>query len=235
MITQQYSRCCVLQLPQRSDSAFAGVVSSGCAGTRPRLASTACTPARPVANPPARIGLVSSARPVRPTDAHRCSALPADRRRSIRLASNHPRSTQLAPNGPSPGNADNLPPTRIEHRPLARLAASSGLRRSSPQLPRLASASGLLRLLSPSGFTGRPPLSLHLAVSSPAEPLMHSLLPPNLASPAEPSMSIPFPPAFASSGIIQFNNFRLAPSLVASGASSDPSQACTRDFTLCPG
>lgn len=156
------------------------------------------------ANFPARIGLVSSARPARPTDAHRCSALPADRRRSIGLAPYDPRSIQLAPNGPSPGKADYLPPTRIGRRPLARLAASSGLRRLLPQLPRLASASGLLRLLSPSGFTGRPPLSLRLAVSSPAEPLMHSLLPPNLASPAEPSMSIPFPPAFASSGITQF-------------------------------
>ncbi len=200
-----------------------------------RLASSACAPARLAANSPARIGLVSSAQPDRPTDAHRCSAFPVDRRRPIGLAPCDPRSIQLALNGPSPGKADNLTPTRIGRRPLARLTASSGLRRLLPQLPRLASASGLLRRLSPSGFTGRQPLSLRLAVSSPAEPLMHSLLPPNLASPAEPSMSIPFPPAFASSGIFQLNNFRLAPSFVTSGASSDPSQACTRGFTLCPG
>ncbi len=64
---------------------------------------------------------------------------------------------------------------------------------------------------------------------------MHSLLQPNLASPTEPSMSIPYPPAFASSGIIQSNNVRLAPSFAFSGASSDPSQACARGFTLCPG
>ena len=63
---------------------------------------------------------------------------------------------------------------------------------------------------------------------------MHSLLQPNLASPAKPSMSIPYPPAFASSGITQPNNVRLAPSVVFSGASSDPSQACARGFTLCP-
>jgi hypothetical protein len=64
---------------------------------------------------------------------------------------------------------------------------------------------------------------------------MHSLLQLNLASPAKPSMSIPFPPALASSGIIQLNNFRLAPSFASSGASSDPSAACASGFTLCPG
>ena len=104
-----------------------------------------------------------------------------------------------------------------------------------PQLHRLASASGLHRLLSPSGFTGRRPLGLRLAISSPVEPPMHSLFPPNLASPAKPSMSIPFPPALASSGIIQLNNFRLASAFVTSGASSDPSAACASGFTLCPG
>jgi len=104
-----------------------------------------------------------------------------------------------------------------------------------PLLPRLASASGLHRLLSPFGFTGRRPHGLRLATDSPVEPLMHSLFQLNLASPAEPSMSIPFPPAFASSGIIQLNNFRLAPSFASSGASSDPSAACASGFTLCPG
>jgi hypothetical protein len=33
----------------------------------------------------------------------------------------------------------------------------------------------------------------------------------------------------------QLNNFRLAPSFVSSGASSDPSAACASGFTLCPG
>ena len=63
---------------------------------------------------------------------------------------------------------------------------------------------------SPFAFTGREPLSLRLVAPSPAEPLMHSLFPPNLASPAKPSMSIPFPLALASSGIFQLNIFRLA-------------------------
>jgi len=80
----------------------------------------------------------------------------------------------------------------------------------------------LHRLLSPFGFTDRRPPGLSLAPASPVEPLMHSLCQPNLASPAKPSMSIPLPPALASSEIIQLNNFRLAPSFVTSGASSDP-------------
>jgi len=101
--------------------------------------------------------------------------------------------------------------------------------------PRLASASGLHRLLSPSAFTGREPLGLRLVAPSPAGPLMHSLFQLNLASPAKPSMSIPFPPALASSGIFQLNNFRLASAFASSGASSDPSAACASGFTLCPG
>ena len=76
--------------------------------------------------------------------------------------------------------------------------------------PRLASASGLHRLLSPSAFTGREPLGLRLVAPSPAGPLMHSLFQLNLASPAKPSMSILSPLALASSGIFQLNNFRLA-------------------------
>jgi len=87
---------------------------------------------------------------------------------------------------------------------------------------------------SPSGFTGREPLSLRLVAPFPAEPLMHSWFQLNLASPAEPSMSILFPLALASSGITQLNNFRLAPSFASSGASSDPSAACASGFTLCP-
>jgi hypothetical protein len=64
---------------------------------------------------------------------------------------------------------------------------------------------------------------------------MHSLFQLNLASPAKPSMSILYPLALASSGIFQLNNRGLAPSLVTSGASSDPSAACASGFTLCPG
>ena len=163
-----------------------------------------------------------------------CSALPIDLWRSIKLAPDDPRSIRLAPYGPSSGKADDLLPIRIGRRPLARLAASSGLRRMLPLPP------GWHRLqfaldASPSVFTGREPLGLRLVAPSPAEPLMHSLFPPNLASPAKPSMSIPFPPALASSGIIQLNNFRLASAFVSSGASSDPSAACASGFTLCPG
>ena len=117
---------------------------------------------------------------------------------------------------------------------MARLAASSGLRRTLPLPP------GWLRLqfapaASPSVFTGREPFGLRLLAPSPAEPLMHSLFQLNLASPAKPSMSIPFPPALASSGIFQLNNFRLASAFASSGASSDPSAACASGFTLCPG
>jgi hypothetical protein len=170
----------------------------------------------------------------KPSTRADCSALPIDLWRSIKLAPDDPRSIRLAPYGPSSGQADNLLPIRIGCRPLALLAASSGLRRMLPRFPRLASASRLLRLLSPYGFTGRRPLGLRLATASPVQPLMHSLFQPNLASPAEPSMSIPFPPAFASSGIIQLNNFRLASAFASSGASSDPSAACASGFTLCP-
>jgi len=87
----------------------------------------------------------------------------------------------------------------------------------------------------PPALPAAKPHGLRLAISSPAEPPMHSLFPPNLASPAEPSMSIPFPPDLASSGITQRNNFRLAPVFVNPGASSDPSRACAQGFTLCPG
>ena len=221
--------------PPAVNPAFAGVVSSGCAGTRPPTCvdglHSSSTGGQLSGSDRSRV-FGSTCSPHRCASVFRVTCRPA----AIHRACAHdPGSIQLAPNGPSPGKADDLPPIRIGRRPLARLAAASGLRRLLPQLPRLASASGLLRLLSPSGFTGRQPLGLRLAVSSPAEPLMHSLFPPNLASPAEPSMSIPFPPALASSGIVQFNNFRLAPSFVTSGASSDPSQACARGFTLCPG
>jgi len=210
-----------------------------------RLASAACTPARPVANLPARIGLVSfGSTGCKPSTRIDCYAHPIDLWRSIKLAPDdpgftgltpdNPGSIRLAPNGPSSSQADNLLPIRIGCRSLAQLAASSGLRLMLPLLPRLAPASGLLRLLSPYGFTGRRPRGLRLATASPVEPAMQSLFPPNLASTAEPSMSIPFPLVLASSGIIQLNNFRLASAFASSGASSDPSAACASGFTLCP-
>jgi hypothetical protein len=198
-----------------------------------------------VANLPARIGFVSfGSTGCKPPTRVECSALPIDLRRSIKLAPDdpgfiglapdNPGSIQLALYGPSSDQADNLLPIHIGCRPLARLAASSGLRHMLP-LPlvwlRLQFALGA----SPSVFTGREPLGLRLVAPSPAEPLMHSLLQPNLASTAEPSMSIPYPPALASSGIFQLNNFRLASAFASSGASSDPSAACASGFTLCPG
>jgi hypothetical protein len=102
-------------------------------------------------------------------------------------------------------------PTSDSHRcrPLARLAASSGLRLMLP-LPLEWLRFQFAPAASPFAFTGREPLGLRLVAPSPAEPLMHSLFPPNLASPAKPSMSIPLPLALASSGIFQLNNFRLA-------------------------
>ena len=102
-------------------------------------------------------------------------------------------------------------PTSDSHRcrPLARLAASSGLRLMLP-LPLVWLRVQFAPVASPYAFTGREPLGLRLVAPSPAELLMHSLFPPNLASPAKPSMSIPFPLALASSGIFQLNIFRLA-------------------------
>jgi len=211
-----------------------------------RLASSACTPARPVANPPARIGFVSCARPARTSDSHR-----------LFRASGRPRAILRARARRS-----------WFHRACARqswfhpaCAAWSFPRLRPTTYLRLASnvvlwlggrphtACALCCPCSPGGFPPpdrsgcfHPPaspavrlLGLRLAIATPAEPLMHSLLQPNLASPAEPSMSIPFPPAFASSGITQLNNFRLSPAFAISGASSDPSRACARGFTLCPG
>ena len=198
-----------------------------------------------MANLPARIGFVSfGSTGCKPPTRIGCSALPINLRRSIKLAPDDPGfiglapdnsgSIRLAPYGPASDQADNLLPTHIGCRPLARLAASSGLRRMPP-LPL-----GWLRLrfapaASPSAFTGREPVGLRRPAPSPAEPLMHSLFQLNLASPAKPSMSILSPLALASSGIFQRNNFRLASAFASSGASSDPSAACASGFTLCPG
>ncbi len=125
---------------------------------------------------------------------------------------------------------------RIELRPSALLATASGLRRMLLLLPRLASTSGSLRLLLPSGFTGRRSLGLRLAIYSPVEPPMHSLLQtePCIAGLAVDEYSV-FHRLLHLPESPSSNNFRLAPSFASSGASSDPSQACARGFTLCPG
>jgi len=244
-VHSQYNRCCVLQLPQWPPSSFRWrcylwlrrhITSD--LRRRPalrldrwptfRLGSVWCPSARPAAN----LRLASTVPHFRSTFGD-----PSSLRLTIlfhRACAQQSRSIRLAPYGPSSGQADNLLPIRIGCRSLAQLAASSGLRLMLPLLPRLAPASGLLRLLSPYGFTGRRPRGLRLATASPVEPAMQSLFPPNLASTTEPSMSIPFPPVFASSGIIQLNNFRLASAFASSGASSDPSAACASGFTLCP-
>jgi len=210
--------------PSGRSPAFAGAVSSGCAGTKP----STCVD-----------GLHSGSTSGQPSGSDRFRVLRLDRlqtsdlrrlfRSSARPAAVHPACAER------PFLWLGRQPTSDSHRcrPLVRLAASSGLRRMLPLLPdwlrlRFASAA------SPSGFTGREPLSLRRVAPFPAEPLMHSWFQLNLASPAEPSMSILFPLALASSGITQLNNFRLAPSFASSGASSDPSAACASGFTLCP-
>jgi hypothetical protein len=217
----QYSRCCVLRLPQWPPSSFRWRCYHWLRWlSELRLASGRCTPARPVANLPARIGFVSfGSTGCKPSTCVDCSALPLVLRRSIWLAPDDPGLIGLAPD--NPGSTRLAPhgsflrlgrqPTSDSHRcrPLARLAASSGLRLMLP-LPL-----GWLRFrfapaASPSALTVREPLGLRLVVPSPAEPVMHSLFQLNLASPAKPSMSILYPPALASSGIFQLNNFRLA-------------------------
>jgi hypothetical protein len=178
-----------------------------------RLASAACTPARPVANLPARIGFVSSARPGRTSDSHRLF------RASCRPEAIHQACAWRSSFHPAcaawPFLRLGRRPTSDSHRTPS-FGSTGGCIRLAPhvpQLPRLASASGLHRLLSPLGFTGRRPLGLRLAISSPVEPLMHSLFRPNLASPAEPSMSIQF-----STGLCIFRNHpaELLPTCVGS-------------------
>ena len=221
----QYSRCCVLQLPQWPPSSFRWRCILWL--RRHRTSDLRRRPALQLDRwPTFRLGSVSCLRldRLQTSDSHRLL------RASDRPAATHPTCVERS------FLRLGRRPTSDSHRcrPLARLAASSGLRHMLP-LPL-----GWLRLqfapaASPSAFTGREPCGLRRLAPSPAEPLMHSLFQPNLASPAKPSMSIPFPPALASSGIFQLNNFRLAPSFVSSGASSDPSAACASGFTLCPG
>ena len=187
----QYNRCCVLQLPQWPPSSFRWrcilwLRRHRTSDLRRRLAL------RLDRWPTLRLGSVSYLR----LDRRQTS----DLRRPFR-ASARPSATLQACAWRSFLRLGRRP-TSDSHRcrPLARLAASSGLRLLLP-LPL-----GWLRLqfapaASPSVFTGREPFGLRLVAPSPAEPLMHSLFQPNLASTAEPSMSIPFPPALASSGI----------------------------------
>ena len=111
----QYNRCCVLQLPQWPPSSFRWRCYLWLRWlSELRLASASCTPARPVANPPARIGFVSfGSISCKPPTCIGCSALPIDLRRSIKLAPDdpgfiglapdNPGSIQLAPYGPSSG------------------------------------------------------------------------------------------------------------------------------------
>ena len=231
--------------PSGRPPAFAGAATSGCAGfqnsdlrRRPalqldrwptfRLGSVSCPSARPAAN----LRLASTVPHFRSSFGD-----PSSLRLTI-LVSSSLRPTILVPSGL---RRMALPPARpttyLRFASVPSFGSAGGFIRLAPHAapaPPAGSASGLLRLLSPSGFTGRRPLGLRLATASPVVPPMHSLFQLNLASPAEPSMSIPFPPALASSGITQLNNFRLAPSFASSGASSDPSAACASGFTLCP-
>jgi hypothetical protein len=193
-------QCCVLRLPQWPPSSFRWRCYHWLRWlSELRLASGRCTPARPVANLPARIGFVSfGSTGCKPPTCVDCSALPLVLRRSIWLAPDDPGLIGLAPD--NPGSTRLAPhgsflrlgrqPTSDSHRcrPLARLAASSGLRLMLP-LPL-----GWLRFqfapaASPSALTVREPLGLRLVAPSPAEPVMHSLFQLNLASPAKPSMS----------------------------------------------
>jgi len=100
----QYSRCCVLQLPQWPPSSFRWRCYHWLRWlSELRLASALCTPARPVANPPARIGFVSfgSTGCKLPTRVG-CSAHPFVLWRSIKLAPDDPGFIGLAPNNSWP-------------------------------------------------------------------------------------------------------------------------------------
>jgi hypothetical protein len=111
----QYSRCCVLRLPQWPPSSFRWRCYLWLRWlSELRLASAPCTPARPVANLPARIGFVSfGSTGCKPPTCVSCSAHPLDLWRSIKLAPDDPglpglRPTILTPpslrrTGPSSG------------------------------------------------------------------------------------------------------------------------------------
>jgi hypothetical protein len=121
-----------------------------------RLASTACTPARPVANSPARIGVVSfGSTGCEPPALTGCSALPTDHRRP-----SDSRRTILLRLGRQPTSDSH----RMSSFGSAGCAAPA-FTGCCPCLPgwpclRLASA------VSPSGFAGREPLNLRCAIPS---------------------------------------------------------------------
>ena len=169
-----------------------------------RLASTACTPARPVANSPARIGVVSSARPA--ANLRLSPAVPRFRP----TFGDHSTRVELS----SYGKADDQLPTRIGCRPLARLAAQSRLSPAVAPASPAGYASDLRRLFHPPAFAVRDSLRLRFATPSTAEPLMHSLLQSNLASPDKPSMSIRFSAGPCTLRNPPANNFRLASAFI---------------------
>jgi hypothetical protein len=174
-----------------------------------RLAAAALPPARPRANPPARIGVFSPGSTGGKHPAFTvCYALPTDWRLTFQLALVSVLQLGLR-----------LLPTHIWRRPSARLVSNLGL---SPWVVATFSLRCLLLRLSSlrwrspvchtgrepptrigcssTGFTGLAAPGLRRAPLPPAGPLMHPLLQLNLASPAEPSMSIPYPPVRAPSG-----------------------------------
>jgi len=114
-----------------------------------RLASAACTPARPVANLPARIGLVSfGSTGCKPPTRVDCSALPIDLWRSIKLALDDPVPSGLRPTVSFHPACAVWPFLRPGRQPTS----------DSHRMPIFGSACGFIRLApyaapaSPSGF-----------------------------------------------------------------------------------
>ncbi len=207
----QYNRCCVPQLPQWPPSSFRWRCILWLRRHRtsdlrrrlalrldrwptPRLGSVSCPRLDRLQTSDSRRLFRTSARPLAILQA--CAWRSWFHRARARQSWFHPACAVWS------FLRQGRRPTSDSHRcrPLARLAASSGLRLMLP-LPLDWLRLQFAPAASPFAFTGREPLGLRLVAPSPAEPLMHSLFQPNLASTAEPSMSIPFPPALASSGI----------------------------------
>ena len=186
-----------------------------------RLSSAALPPARPGANPPARIGVFS---PGSTGGKHpiftACYALPVDWRLTFQLA-----LASLLQLG-----LRSLP-THTWRRPSARFLSDRRLHRLPP-LPTPAACLRLASAVTPSGFAGFAAPGSRRAPLPPVGPAMHPLPPSNLASPAEPSMSIPLWPDLASSGSASLNNSDRRRFIAISGAASDPSQAFAQGFTL---
>ncbi len=206
-----------------------------------RLASAANFPARPRANPPARIGVVSPGSVGGKYPAFTVYyALPIDWLLTLQLALASGLQLGLR-----------LLPTHIWRRPSARLAfqlpiltgclcnsplalpaaATPSSRWRLPPLPHRFQTADSRRPLFP-GFAGFGSLGLRRARLPPVGPLMHPLLQSNLASPAEPSMSIQLSAGSRTLRICQLNNLRLASAFAISGATSDPSSAFASGFTL---